>query len=1076
MGNDSWVKRAAGAALGAIGALGAMAAGAAEAPILPPRPLPPVIVIKNAPPEAKPAFVAKLDATVRVTGETAETTLELTVRNPNNRVYEGEFTLPLPDGATVSGLALDINGEMIDAAIVAKARAQEVFETEIRKGVDPALVEHVGGNNYRARVYPLPADGSRRVRLKFVSSVNLVDGVPLYVLPMNYPEKIDCHLRIEVADPAAKPQVRTSAFANLQFNAWETIVVAETTLHDLALTEDLRLALAKVDNPPVFVEKAGDDCYFAARVAPEPLTQMARKFAAVNLVWDASLSRLGHDHATEFAFLKAWAAGRDLPVRVFFLRDRLEKGPEIALKNGDAAPLVDALRQTVYDGGTNFAALKELPTAADALTLLFSDGIHNFGEDKPREIPGMAHAVTVSSTADTAYLRALAAPGGGQLVNLTATPPENAAKMLANDAPAVNFRALKLDGQPVATAHAFPLGDGQWQVVGKIPAGKHEAAAEFSDAAPAAFVIDAAAPRAGTLLKTLYGMREIAAKQQAGNVAPEAFLELGREYGLVTPGTSMLVLESPAQYIQHRVRPPASMPEWVAEYDRHVQETAEKSKKESEERLADAARRYRDEIIVGWYDKTFVPRPPKPLKPLKRAEATATNGGNVINRLEPVEEPSDELPEDVETTDVSEFATEADLDAPLTMGNAHGGRFSARGSTQRRYMLRSASVSSRDASAAPAAPAAPAAKTIQLAPWDSQAPYTAAMKAAPDRAYAIYLEYRDKNRANVGFFTDCADFFLAAGDKATARRVLSNLAEMELENRFILRVLGYKLRYQGDYAAAERVFRKVLELAPEEAQSYRDLALTLDDAGKFQEAATMMLNLVTRRFDSRFPNIEFIGITELNRILARAARAGATVAGVDERLRFPLEADLRVVINWDTDMSDMDLHTIDPDGEECFFSHRLTAAGGRNSDDFTQGYGPEEFMTRRARPGTYTVKTHYYGQRAQKMIGAVTLYAEVFTDYGRATEKRETLSFRLAGKDSWVEVGKIRAAGAGAPGAQGAAPAPGRDYQVKANETLADIARKELGDAARAGEILQLNPGLGDGKDLRAGTLIKLPR
>lgn len=236
----------------------------------------------------------------------------------------------------------------------------------------------------------------------------------------------------------------------------------------------------------------------------------------------------------------------------------------------------------------------------------------------------------------------------------------------------------------------------------------------------------------------------------------------------------------------------------------------------------------------------------------------------------------------------------------------------------------------------------------------------------------------------------------------------------------------------------------------------------------------MMLNLVTRRFDSRFPNIEFIGITELNRILARAARAGATVAGVDERLRFPLETDLRVVINWDTDMSDMDLHVIDPDGEECFYSHRLTAAGGRNSDDFTQGYGPEEFMTRRARPGAYVVKTHYYGQHAQRMIGAVTLYAEIFTDYGRATEKRETLSFRLAGQDSWVEVGKIRAAGASDQAPNG--PVAVRDYQLKANETLEDVAKNELGDAARVKEILQLNPQLGDGKAVRAGTLIKLPR
>ena len=409
-----------------------------------------------------------------------------------------------------------------------------------------------------------------------------------------------------------------------------------------------------------------------------------------------------------------------------------------------------------------------------------------------------------------------------------------------------------------------------------------------------------------------------------------------------------------------------------------------------------------------------------------------------------------------------------------------------------------------DADAAGGAPASKkaagptgATKSIQLKPWTSGASYLKELESAKDKAQERYLELRKDNASNLGFFVDCADYFARNGQKDFAIRVVSNLAEMQLENRMLLRVLGYNLKYLGELDAAEIVFRKVLELAPEEPQSYRDLALVLAAAGRWQDAADMMMNAIVKKPDGRFRDVELIAITELNNIIVKAKRAGIEVKDVDSRLVHPLEMDLRVTIGWDTDMSDMDLHTIDPTGEECFYQHRLTTNGGRNSFDITQGYGPEEFMVRAALNGDYKVKTHYYGQSAQKMIGPVTLYAEIVTDFGRPEEKTETLMFRLATRDEMVDVATVTTKGSKVVPKEperryppknpvvddppvvimggGVAPDVSRMYQVRANETLEDIAESQLGDRSRAQDIARENADrLRDGQPV-TGSIITLP-
>ncbi len=96
----------------------------------------------------------------KILGNLASTTATYTFYNPGDRILEGNFTLPLPEGVSVSGYALDINGNLRDAVPVPKERAKEVFESIEKRNVDPVIIEKVAGNNFRTRIYTITASGS----------------------------------------------------------------------------------------------------------------------------------------------------------------------------------------------------------------------------------------------------------------------------------------------------------------------------------------------------------------------------------------------------------------------------------------------------------------------------------------------------------------------------------------------------------------------------------------------------------------------------------------------------------------------------------------------------------------------------------------------------------------------------------------------------------------------------------------------------------------------------------------------------------------------------------------------------
>ena len=284
-----------------------------------PRPLPPPVLMVRQGPRSVPLRLTMLNVEAQIVGHLAKATMTMKFYNPNARAHEGDLYFPLPEGSTISGYALDVNGRMVDGVVVDKDQGRQVFETEVRKGIDPGLVEWTKGRNFKTRVFPIPAKGSRTIRVSYVSEVDQSGATATYRLPLAFKKKIaSFSMRVEVVKATAKPLIAGGGPSGLSFGAWRDSYVASTKLRNVSLTKDLRISLPKIENSPVRVEKAADGrYYFTIRDLPKPAgTVAATSPSRIALYWDASLSRAKVDHKKELTLLSGYLNSLTAPVTI----------------------------------------------------------------------------------------------------------------------------------------------------------------------------------------------------------------------------------------------------------------------------------------------------------------------------------------------------------------------------------------------------------------------------------------------------------------------------------------------------------------------------------------------------------------------------------------------------------------------------------------------------------------------------------------------------------------------------------------------------------------------------------------
>jgi len=150
--------------------------------------------------------LANHDVKVRIVGPVARTEITETFRNDSNETLEGVYQFPLPADAQIDGLSLDVKdapGGFEEGAFLDKARAQKIWNGVIEKATpkkleiardeiiwvdgswrDPALLDWKRGGRFELRIFPIPAKGSRTIKIAYTQVVTPRGPYRQYVYPL----------------------------------------------------------------------------------------------------------------------------------------------------------------------------------------------------------------------------------------------------------------------------------------------------------------------------------------------------------------------------------------------------------------------------------------------------------------------------------------------------------------------------------------------------------------------------------------------------------------------------------------------------------------------------------------------------------------------------------------------------------------------------------------------------------------------------------------------------------------------------------------------------------------------------
>lgn len=119
-----------------------------------------------------------------VEGQVATTHVTQVFRNETGRVMEGTYLFPLPDEASITEFAIWDGDRRLAGEVRPRAEARRIYEDIVRRVRDPGLLEYAGQNLFQARIFPIPARGTKKLELTYTQVLRAENGSVGYRYPL----------------------------------------------------------------------------------------------------------------------------------------------------------------------------------------------------------------------------------------------------------------------------------------------------------------------------------------------------------------------------------------------------------------------------------------------------------------------------------------------------------------------------------------------------------------------------------------------------------------------------------------------------------------------------------------------------------------------------------------------------------------------------------------------------------------------------------------------------------------------------------------------------------------------------
>lgn len=520
---------------------------------LPPAPAVGTLEVASAHDEPQTVGLESIEVRAHTEGDFVDAEVDHLFDSKVDARTEGTFRFPLPDGAIVLGLSMEIEGKMMPGEIVEREKARKVFEQVEDQMRDPALLEWDQGTLFQLRVFPLDPGEHKRIVLHYAA--------PLRGGGFAYP---------------------------IQPAPGQVIGHAKVTLDGATLFDESHVAgrrdvsgpIARV--PRVVVEKragasAGEiERFVAVHAAPDWSQVAAPPLAGpqnVLIVVDTSRSMLEERKLVSSAVREV--------VEALGPRDRFR----LAASDIETRPLggstdashVDAALASLAaiepegatDVGAMLRAAKALADESRATSVVYiGDGSATWGVTKADDLARIAktelglplHAILLGDRADADTMQAIAAATGG-MVGHPRTEAE--AGVLATRIASAPRRKRVAHARITATSgDVYPAGErtlyeGE-ELVGVVKAPEGAELALVADGVRAK--VDDRPVEAKRVAERWAKARITELEAMPGDHTDE-IVKLSLDNGVLSKHTSLLVLESDEAYERFRIARRAAPPE-----------------------------------------------------------------------------------------------------------------------------------------------------------------------------------------------------------------------------------------------------------------------------------------------------------------------------------------------------------------------------------------------------------------------------------------------------------------------------------------------------------------------------------
>ncbi len=532
---------------------------------------------------------------VAIDNQTALTTVDQEFRNPNNMQIEGLYIFPLPAGAAVSNFSMWIDGKEQEAELLDREKASQIYEDIVRRMRDPALLEYMGTKAFKLRIFPIPALGTKRVKLSYSEVVTNDGGFCTYRYPLNT-EKFSSSplqnvtVKIDLKSRVAMKNIFSPSHDIDVAKRGDHIAVASYEKNNIKPDKDFLLyytvSTEEVGINVVTYKPAGEDGYFMILASPQQEgSDSAVIQKDVNFVVDTSGSMAEQDKmeqakkALQFCISALQPSDR-FNIIAFSTEPRPFKPELIDASKDNIAAALEFVSKLRPRGGTNISdslkmALDMTPKASGRpyMVVFMTDGQPTIGATTvPAEILAGVKGANTAQTrifslgvgydVNTHLLDKLAEENRGTRDYVT--PDENLEIKVSNfyeklAHPVLADAKLAIDGLETYDVYPKALGDmfkgSQVVVYGRYKGEGHKAVRLTGSVNGSAreFVYEGAFAAAGAetheLLPRLWATSKIGYLLDAIRLHGEKaelkqeVVALAKEFGILTPYTSFLVLE-----------------------------------------------------------------------------------------------------------------------------------------------------------------------------------------------------------------------------------------------------------------------------------------------------------------------------------------------------------------------------------------------------------------------------------------------------------------------------------------------------------------------------------------------------